>query len=484
MPTGARRGFLALVSGTAAGQGLAILAAPVLSRLYSPSAFGVFIFILTISGILAVVASLRLDYAIPLTSSLDEARNLTRASMWSSAIVGALTLAGVVVFDGPLSSFAGFEFLPWGLWLPLLVTLTAVFNILSQAALRSRKYGAVARRTVIQGVGTVVGQLGAAIVSRSPGGLLSGQLLGRSLGIVALARTSKTLLRRADEETPRATMRRYWRFPVVFAPSALINTLGASLPLLVVASRYGVHEAGLLGLTQRLAAVPAALVGVAVGQVFSAEISARIRNGQSHNRDLFLRTAYRLGVLGFVITVGLFTIAPWLLPVALGHRWAGSGGYAEATALVVGVGFVISPLSFVFLAYERVRSLALLDILRVGLVLGPGLLCYELGLSPITAVWAMSAGQLVTYAITWFVALRIVTQRLPVLPTTPSTVTAGSSVHRSTIPTPNTQLRRSRYLLQGRSGRILGSAVDSRGRGRPLGRISFVRNGAAHRRPR
>lgn len=411
--SGPRKGFLALLAGAGIGQGLAVLTSPILSRLYTPSAFGVFTYVVAVSSVLAVGASLRLEFAIPITSDAHEARNLVRAGLASSLLVGAISAVVIACFNSTLSHFAGFEFLPWGWWLPPITIVTAWFSVLSMAALRKRNYGAVANRTVIQGIGTAVCQLGGAAITRSPGGLLTGQFFGRSLGLASLARANKELLVRSDGPGTSSTLRRYWRFPAVFAPSALINTLGANLPLLLVATWYGTQSAGALGLTLRITAVPAAIVGVAAGQVFSAEISARVRAGQIDNRSLYIRTSRKLSILGLPMAAALLLMGPTVFPFVFGQRWSDSGAFAQAMALVVGLGFVVGPVSFVYLAYEKAGRLLGLDVLRVALIVGAGYACYSAGQSALTSLWAMAAAQAAQLVITWLVGLKIVSSAGP-----------------------------------------------------------------------
>lgn len=65
-----------LAGGTAAAQAIGILVLPVVTRLYTPADFTVLAFYSSILGIVAGVACLRLDIAIPLTKSDGDAANL------------------------------------------------------------------------------------------------------------------------------------------------------------------------------------------------------------------------------------------------------------------------------------------------------------------------------------------------------------------------------------------------------------------------
>ncbi|MFC6592942.1 hypothetical protein ACFP81_14350 [Deinococcus lacus] len=74
-----------LMGGTLAGQ-LAVLAVtPLLTRLYSPEAFNDFGLYMALSGIFSVLATLRLEAAVPLAHTDTDALGLTRLALQSSA---------------------------------------------------------------------------------------------------------------------------------------------------------------------------------------------------------------------------------------------------------------------------------------------------------------------------------------------------------------------------------------------------------------
>jgi O-antigen/teichoic acid export membrane protein len=402
------RGLLALVGGTAGAQLLTVVAAPVLTRLYSPASFGVFSYLFSVSAIVVSVASLRFELAIPLSKTLSEAQRLTRMAMTSAVVWASLTALVVAAFHTQLSQIANFNIMPWAIWLPFLILFTSWFVVLSQAALRQRAYGAVAARTLIQNIGTIGGQLLFATVTRSPGGLLSGQVLGRTSGIVALARTNGELLHKPVAGSYRKTFRAYRRFPFGFAPSALLNVLGAQLPLILLTMWFGIRSAGLLGVAQRVGMIPAAIIGVAVGQVFYGELTARLRAGERNNKSLYLKASSRLMLIGIVIAIALLTLPPLVFPIVFGPQWAGAAGYAQAMAPAIGIGFMVSPLDFVYEAYQRAVGSIVLDLSRVALICGLGYYAYHSGWTAIGTTWAMYAGMMANYAMMWVFGLVVV----------------------------------------------------------------------------
>jgi O-antigen/teichoic acid export membrane protein len=159
---------------------------------------------------------------------------------------------------------------------------------------------------------------------------------------------------------------------------------------------------------QRIGMIPAAVIGIAVGQVFYGELSARLRAGERDNKRLFLKASGHLMLIGTAVAIGLLALPPLVFPLILGSQWGGAAAFAQAMAPSIGLGFMVGPLSFVFDAYLRGATQLALDISRVALVGGLGYLAHRGGWSAVNTTWAMYAGQLANHALTWVAALAIV----------------------------------------------------------------------------
>ena len=80
---------LKLAGGTAFAQALAILASPLITRLYGPEAFGLAALFTSIVGIVGVVACLRYELAIMLPKRDEEAANLLGLSLLPARAMNA-----------------------------------------------------------------------------------------------------------------------------------------------------------------------------------------------------------------------------------------------------------------------------------------------------------------------------------------------------------------------------------------------------------
>lgn len=408
------KGVAHIAGGTGVAQLLAFASLPFLTRIYTPEAFGVFSYIFAIAMILVPVATLRLELAVPLPPEQKDSELLVRTGLVVSTFI-CVGIAAFVLIAGPwLDDSNELDLMPSLWFLPFTVLASAWFAILSQKAIAHKDYRVVGTRNVIQGIGRVVGQFGFALVTRSGSGLLAGNLFGSVLGIGTLARTYKHgLFISQPLAGSKRILKRYKAFPLVYMPSALLNILGSSLPLLLFGIWYGPAVVGMLGVVQRVLAVPAGLVSSSVGQVFLGEIAERVRTGQRDNRTLYLKATRKLAIVGLLIPVITIPLAPILTPIILGSDWAEAGYLAQPVAILAGVGFVVSPLSTVYFIYERALWNISADIFRIALMGAAALAVTLTDLDALPALWLLTIAYVLTYVAIWIAGLVIVTDRQP-----------------------------------------------------------------------
>ena len=265
----------------------------------------------------------------------------------ASFVVGTIAIA---VLKGPIVDFYSQpDLLPW-LWLvPAIAGTIGVYLVLNQLAVRRRRFGLIAQRNLLQSVTTVATQAIAGVLGLSVGGLISGLGLGQALGAAGLL--SGSGLRTQPARTGmgitnlRQVARHYRRFPLILAPSGLVNVAGLTLPVLFVASYYGLEVAGWLGLTQRVLSLPVSLIGAAVGQVYISALAEKVRTGEAGAAKLFSRTSRRLASIGIVGGSLLLVLGPLVFTLVFGTEWAESGAYAQALSINLVFQFFAGPLS-------------------------------------------------------------------------------------------------------------------------------------------
>ena len=411
--TTGRRGVLTILAGTATGQAIALLAAPVLSRLYTPSDLGVLTVVTALAAALTPVAAMRLELAVPLPKSEHDALRLVRLGLISA---GTTAVAGTVVVavsrDWIADRFTNAHLASWLWFVPAVGATMASFLLLNQLAIRHRRYGAVGRRNLLSSACNVTTQLGAGLAGLRPGGLVVGLAVGQLVGATSLL-AGANLRKQHDEDRTRTPLSgllvRYRRFPLLLAPAGLLNTLGLQLPPLLVAYLYGSAAAGWLGLAQRVLVLPVMLVGQAVAQVYLGELSRDVRMQGDRTRSLFMRTSARLAVVALVGVLPLLVLGPHLFGMVFGQSWIRSGSFAQALALGLGAQMVSSPLSQTLIVLGRQRAQLALDAMRLAFTAGSILASASLGVPVLGAVWSLGAALAICYTVGWLVNRRVIT---------------------------------------------------------------------------
>ncbi|WP_431881151.1 lipopolysaccharide biosynthesis protein [Micromonospora chalcea] len=408
------RGVISIASGTVGGQLLLLAAAPVLARMYGPTDFGVFTVISTLVATLGTVAAFRFEMAVPLPAQERGAHGLVALGLCAALLTGLVgTTLVALLGEAVVAAFDEPALRTW-LWLvPWAAAAMGSLLVLNQMAVRGRRYAAIGRRNLLQSITMLLIQLGAGAGGVRSGGLALGLAGGQVAGALMLlpqARLGSAEARAARR--PRELWRtalRYRRFPLVLAPSGLLNVLGLQLPVLLVAYWYGSMTAGWLGLTQRVLAAPAALLGVAVAQVYLGELARAARDSAERARLIFLGASRKLALIALPGAVLVVVAAPALFSALFSTEWANSGSYAQALAISTAAHFVSSPLSQTLVVFGRQGLQLIWDVSRVVLVSGAVAVSVFTGASALAAIWTFGAAAALAYAVLWFMSLRTVT---------------------------------------------------------------------------
>jgi O-antigen/teichoic acid export membrane protein len=389
-------------SATAVGQTIVVLAAPILTRLYSPGDFGVLGVYASTLGIFSVVASLRYEQAIPLPKYEHVAFNLLGIAMIVVALVSLSLGAVAMLFATEIANFTNTPEYQFVVYLvPIGVALAGTYQVLSYWAVRQQAYKQIARTTLIQGAGLVTVQLGLGMFSAGAPGLIAGQIIGRSAGITNLMsvirRGSIRPLAVISIRRLKYVARRYRNFPLNFTWSALLNSIVLMGPTVALASMYGVAVAGWYALVQRVLGVPTTLLGRSVTNVFFSESARLARDAPDQLQQLFTKKLKKLVQIGCLTIIPVGLISPWVFPFVFGSEWASAGRYAMILSPMVLLQFITSPFGVTLTVLER-QDLALLrEILRVALIasaLASGAL---LGLTPECALILLSLAGIASY---------------------------------------------------------------------------------------
>lgn len=338
------RGVGVLVGGTAGAQLLMVLAAPLLTRLYTPEDFGLLAVFTALLALLTVIASGRYELGIPLPESDQDAANITLLSLTIVVVVTALSLAVFLIWPLEIANAINAPELAAYLWLiPFGVFFVGCYQVFNKWAVRSKQFGSIARTRIYQSIGTLAIQIGG--FKFGAPALLGGHAAGQGVGATGLAMSAlkRPEFRRCSLKAMWAQARRYRDFPIYSTWTGLFNTASLQLAPILFLALFGASVAGLYALTLRILSMPGSLIGNAVGSVFLSEAPEARRNGTLP--ALVTRLHSRLAMAGALPLAVLLFFGPELFAFVFGEQWRQAGVYAQWMAPWIYLQFQWSPFS-------------------------------------------------------------------------------------------------------------------------------------------
>lgn len=383
------RGVGVLVGGTAGAQALMVLAAPLLTRLYSPEDFGLLAVFTAILALFGVIAAGRYELAIPLPESDQEAANLTVLGFALVVLTSALTFAVFLLWPQPIADALNAPALAPYLWLiPFGVFFLGSYEVFSKWAIRRKQFPTIARTRIVQAIGTLGVQLGA--YKLGVPALLGGHAAGQGLGAggLALSAFRRPEFRQCSLVGMRQQASRHRKFPLYSTWTALFNTASLQLAPIMFVTIYGATVAGLYALTLRILSMPGSLIGNAVGSVFLSSAPAARREGTL--KDLVEKLHARLAMAGALPLMVLLFFGPGLFEFVFGSEWREAGIYAQWMAPWIYLQFQWSPLSMLSTVLELQREGLIAQFLNFLVRFGSLILLAAMGVDAQTGVFVFS----------------------------------------------------------------------------------------------
>lgn len=317
------------------GQVLAFAAAPLLTRLYTPEAFGHFAVLGALTNILLPLVSLRLNWALPLPQQDAVARDLLALCIVVTAISAPLIAALGTLVQPTLADWI--EVSVADVWLLTAALLaTGLHEVAMSWLVRLRAFPQVASVRFITLVGVVGFQIAFAAHRPDASSLLLGYIAGYLLGFIRGAYYCRATLLESVRGIDLRRLRRlaveYRRFPLLATPSSILSGVSSQVPSLVLPSLYGLAVAGQWSLAARVLWQPAAFVGQAVSQVFWGN-AARLQ-WEDPKRLWLLFLFLIAGLLAIMMpALALIWFGGELFSLIFGPAWEQAGHFAGIMVL-------------------------------------------------------------------------------------------------------------------------------------------------------
>lgn len=337
-----------LVGGTAIGQAVAILALPILTRLYGPEAFSVLAVYVAVLTIVASVSGLCFEYAIPLPRQKHIAAALCVLALASTLLL-SIALFFVLEFAPQFLNKVTENKIEQYLWLiPIGVFFVGLYNALQYWSTRNKKFSLISKTRVTQSLaGTGVKLTGGLLNPSSSLGLIIGQLIAQGFGFIGLGlsliKNDLKAFISLKKKHFKIALYKYQNFPKFTTLEVLSNNASAQLPVILIAYYAVGEEAGYLMIAMQLLSAPLGMLSGAVSQVYLAEGADSYHRGELE--AFTKKTMLGLAKIASAPLLGLLFVAPLLTPYFLGDNWSRTGVLISWMVPWFFVQFVTSPVS-------------------------------------------------------------------------------------------------------------------------------------------
>jgi len=325
-----------VMTGTAAAQAIGFALTPIISRLYSPSDFGVFG---SYGAVLTVVAAgVTLDYsqALMLPKKQEDAINLIAVACVSVAIIGLLCFAACLTFPDYFQDIIKAPNIG-----PLALLILAVFitgfNQTCQAwCVRVKAFKVTSASQVVRSLSSSGAQIGFGYLKGGSIGLIVSSILADVLASINLVRIVYRDLWPLRRDIRWAQMKlvakAYSDFPAYSASMNVINALSMGLPVLLLTHFYGIAVAGAYAFGMRVLSAPMEFILRALRQVLFQKV-AETQNLGGRLLPLYVKITSGLFTLAFLPSLLLFIWSPPLFSWLFGAQWLEAGEFARYLTL-------------------------------------------------------------------------------------------------------------------------------------------------------
>lgn len=415
------RNIFIIAGGTAFAQALGFLLSPIITRIYSPSEYGIFTSFTAIISLIVIGASLDYHKAIPIAESDEKANTLFKLSSIILLIVSLLIFLFVLFFsDLFLKLFNSEDLYNYRFFIPIGIFLAGVYKILLQASYRVKNYKGITKTKFSQSISANLTKIFLGLLNFGPIGLIIGGIAGSSAGLFTLGmplyKKRKTMTREIETDSNVKIMAiRYKKFPIYSAPSNYIYNAGNQMPVIFLLTIFGTAVSGFFGLAKTVISLPISLIGMSVSQVLYSEAASIGKSDPKQIKKLAMDLVKKLALIALVPSLFLLFLGPQLFSIVFGSNWTEAGSYASVLSIMLYFHFTVVPLGRLLEIFEKQNVGFMLNIFRLLGIVMIFVLANTLSFTSIHTIWLYSLFVSSFYIILFIVVITTINKEIKIL---------------------------------------------------------------------
>ena len=342
------------MTGTTIAQAIPIAISPILTRMYTPEDFGLLALFLVLCSILSIIATGRYEMAIMSSESDDEAKQIVFLSILVAAFTFSITSTLIWFFDTEIVLLLGnSEIKNWLYAVPFMILFYGTYQSIDYWLNRQKKYRRMSENKLIQ-VGSVsILQLIIGLLSKS--GLIFGSICGWIFSIFVVFKRSRIKYSDFRLKESKKVLLKHKDYPLFQAPSSVLNSIATESPVIFISRSFLDATVGFFSLVLRTLNAPSALIAKSMGQVYFQRVSEHANSSPHLLLSDIYSVAFKLSLLSLILFLPIVFFGPELFSIIFGKEWFQAGLYAQILVYSIALKFVVSPLSTIFFAIDKIK---------------------------------------------------------------------------------------------------------------------------------
>ncbi|UTH13597.1 lipopolysaccharide biosynthesis protein [Macrococcus equipercicus] len=331
--------FLLIIS-SAISQIILIITVPLISRLYSPTEFGIFTIFTNVATIIIPIINARYDLLIINAKSEDMANKLSQISFYISLIIIIILAPIGLVFSILYNAF--FREL---LILIILLVFVSLTNIFTSYLNLNRKYKLVSLINVTRSFFMVLIQIVFGFYHLGAIGLIIGfsasYLAGITIGYKEFKMHFKFNGNKQDLKDIFFENINQLKYST---PSLIINSFSFSIIVFVIGLIYTKHDVGIYGMALRVLAVPVVVAGLGLSKIFMQNAN-NVYNKDRSFRKLLIEYTLLLSFLGMSVYIPILLWGKQIIIILLGDQWGDASKLFLPLSILCFIRLIVSTVS-------------------------------------------------------------------------------------------------------------------------------------------
>lgn len=404
---------LKLITGTTFAQILGAIIMPLLSRIYSPEAFGLYQLFLSITFMLVPLITFNYEVAILIPERDEDALSILLGIIIIATTSSFLCYPLIYAFHDPILNLFNAEGLGRFIYLiPIDIFAIGVFTALSFWVTRNGSFGQIAACYSWQAIINQGTKLGLGYVTSGISwGLISGNIIADFIVLIILLKEaihglSKTLKKALSWDRLKHNLFLHHKFPLFVLPSKFIFQGTAELPSFMLAYFFTPNILGFYALGHKLLWMPLAIVSNAVSRVL-------LQQSTSNKNDIHVLQTSTKRILEHLMIISVYplatlgVIAPSVFTFVFGPQWHQAGVFTSILCIWGITSFIFAPFieltsildkQHIYLVYNVISFILRFFMLALG-----GFLA-----NPIWAIYLLSISNAVLMTALGFIVLSYV----------------------------------------------------------------------------